>query len=159
MSLELNSCFLIDYPCGQQKVKGGNGSNIASSSASSIPLNLGVGCAPSCWPIFGFRTSWVLPGGAEGSFLCSPSSNACDYEIVRYKGERFPPCPRHNASVGWTLVRPIKRTTGRSRRRLAACAPASANPAASALVSATAHRRPVLVAPSPGAFLEGLSFP
>src|SRR5437899_12086333 len=64
--------------CGQQKVKGGNGSNIASSSASSsassIPLNLGVGCAPSCWPIFGFRTCWVLAGGAEGSFLCSPSS-------------------------------------------------------------------------------------
>src|SRR5437899_1895772 len=68
--------------CGQQKVKGGHGSNIASSSASSsassgassIPLNLGVGCAPSCWPIFGFRTSWVLAGGAEGSFLCSPSS-------------------------------------------------------------------------------------
>src|SRR3989442_1720503 len=65
--------------CGQQKVKGGNGSNIASSSAScsascsasSIPLNLGVGCAPSCWPIFGSETSWVLPGGAEGSFLCS----------------------------------------------------------------------------------------
>ena len=29
--------------------------------------------------------------------------------IVRYKGERFPPCPRHNASVGWTLVRAINR--------------------------------------------------
>src|SRR3989442_11726467 len=34
----------------------------------------GEGWAPSCWPIFGFRTSWVLAGGAEGSFLCSPSS-------------------------------------------------------------------------------------
>src|SRR5947209_15918119 len=67
---------------GRQKVKGGNGSITASIStsliasliASLITLNLGVGCAPSCWPIFGFRTSWVLAGGAEGSFLCSPSS-------------------------------------------------------------------------------------
>src|SRR2546426_1692574 len=49
--------------CGQQKVKGGHGSITASSSASCsascsasiITLNLGVGCAPSCWPIFGFR--------------------------------------------------------------------------------------------------------
>src|SRR3989442_1349982 len=59
--------------CGQQKVKGGHGSNIASSSASSsascsascsasiIPLNLGVGCAPSCWPIFGFRNLLGAP--------------------------------------------------------------------------------------------------
>src|SRR5467141_142036 len=69
--------------CGQQKVKGGNGSNIASSSASSsascsascsasiITLNLGVGCAPSCWPIFGFRNLLGARRGAEGSFLCS----------------------------------------------------------------------------------------
>src|SRR2546428_8495639 len=44
---------------GRQKVKGGNGSISASIStsliASLITLNLGVGCAPSCWPIFGFR--------------------------------------------------------------------------------------------------------
>src|SRR5713226_7612513 len=42
---------------GRQKVKGGNGSISASIStsliASLITLNLGVGCAPSCWPIFG----------------------------------------------------------------------------------------------------------
>src|SRR2546425_3525491 len=57
MSLELNSCVL--------------GSNIASSSASSIPLNLGVGCAPSCWRIFGFRNLLGARRGAEGSFLCS----------------------------------------------------------------------------------------
>src|SRR5262245_57965830 len=40
----------------------------------------------------------------SGIYRC----NACDYEIVQYKGERFPPCPRHDASapVGWTLVRP-----------------------------------------------------
>src|SRR3989454_2538540 len=65
--------------CGQQKVKGGNGSNIASSSASCsascsasiITLNLGVGCAPSCWPIFGFRNLLGARRGAEGSFLCS----------------------------------------------------------------------------------------
>src|SRR2546426_11346692 len=57
MSLELNSCVL--------------GSNIASSSASSITLNLGVGCAPSCWPIFGFRNLLGARRGAGGSFLCS----------------------------------------------------------------------------------------
>src|SRR2546428_713097 len=72
--LELNSCFLIDYRLWAAKSEGRHGSSSASSSASSIPLNLGVGCAPSCWPIFGFRTSWVLAGGAEGSFLCSLSS-------------------------------------------------------------------------------------
>src|SRR2546425_12907806 len=57
--------------CGQQKVKGGHGSSTASSTASSsasssasiITLNLGVGCAPSCWPIFGFRN---LLGGWQG---------------------------------------------------------------------------------------------
>src|SRR2546422_11602929 len=43
----------------------------ASSSASIIPLNLGVGCAPSCWPIFGFRNLLGARRGAEGSFLCS----------------------------------------------------------------------------------------
>src|SRR2546426_10717035 len=47
---------------------------IASPIASLISLNLGVACARSCWPIFGFRTSWVLAGGTEGSFLCSLSS-------------------------------------------------------------------------------------
>src|SRR5437879_9460911 len=40
----------------------------------SITLNLGVGCAPSCWPIFGFRNLLGARRGAEGSFLCSPSS-------------------------------------------------------------------------------------
>src|SRR2546422_7368961 len=43
----------------------------ASSSASIITLNLGVGCAPSCWPIFGFRNLLGARRGAEGSFLCS----------------------------------------------------------------------------------------
>src|SRR2546427_9256122 len=40
-----------------QKAKGGHGSISASIStsliASLITLNLGVGCAASCWPIFG----------------------------------------------------------------------------------------------------------
>src|SRR5437870_11470280 len=43
----------------------------ASSSASIITLNLGVGCAPSCWPIFGFRNLLGARRGAEGSFLWS----------------------------------------------------------------------------------------
>src|SRR3989454_8768519 len=46
-------------------------SSSASSSASIITLNLGVGCAPSCWPIFGFRNLLGARRGAEGSFLCS----------------------------------------------------------------------------------------
>src|SRR5437899_9927096 len=65
--------------CGRQKVKGGHGSITASIStaiiasviASIITLNLGVGCAPSCWPIFGFRNLLGARRGAEGSFLCS----------------------------------------------------------------------------------------
>src|SRR3989475_352445 len=71
MSLELNSCFLIDYRLWAAKSEGRHGSSSASSSASSIPLNLGVGCAPSCWPIFGFRTSWVLSRGAKGAVFCA----------------------------------------------------------------------------------------
>src|SRR5438132_6672005 len=46
-------------------------SSSASSSASIITLNLGVGCAPSCWPIFGFRNLLGARRGTEGSFLCS----------------------------------------------------------------------------------------
>src|SRR2546426_386139 len=58
--------------CGQQKVKGGHGSITASCSASCsasiITLNLGVGCAPSCWPIFGFRNLLGARGGRRGQF-------------------------------------------------------------------------------------------
>src|SRR3989442_5216292 len=35
------------------------------SIASLITLNLGVGCAPSCWPIFGFRKSASNSGRSE----------------------------------------------------------------------------------------------
>src|SRR2546425_921425 len=65
-----NSCFLIDYRLWAAKSEG----RPWVDQCLDHHLNLGVGCAPSCWPIFGFRTSWVLAGGAEGSFLCSPSS-------------------------------------------------------------------------------------
>src|SRR2546425_12230211 len=41
------------------------------NNLSAIILNLGVGCAPSCWPIFGFRNLLGARRGAEGSFLCS----------------------------------------------------------------------------------------
>src|SRR5947209_20527303 len=66
--------------CGQQKVKGGNLSNIASRSASCsgswssalcasvITLNLGVGCGPSCWAIFGFRNLLGARRGHRGQF-------------------------------------------------------------------------------------------
>src|SRR2546427_5322355 len=55
-----------------QKAKGGNGSISASIStsliASLITLNLGVGCAPSCWPIFGFRNLLGARRGLRGQF-------------------------------------------------------------------------------------------
>src|SRR3989441_10983747 len=57
---------------GRQKVKGGNGSISASIArallALSLPLNLGVGCAPSCWPIFGFRNLLGARRGHGGQF-------------------------------------------------------------------------------------------
>src|SRR5437899_8046061 len=62
--------------CGQQRVKGGHGSITASSSASCsascsasiITLNLGVGGAPVCWPIFDFRNLLGARGGRRGQF-------------------------------------------------------------------------------------------
>src|SRR2546425_5096436 len=66
--------------CGRQKVKGGHGSITASIStsiiasviasviASIIILNLGVGCAPSGWPIFGFRNLLGARRGQRGQF-------------------------------------------------------------------------------------------
>src|SRR5207245_2512870 len=62
---------------GRQKVKGGNGSISASIStsiiasviASIITLNLGVGCAPSCWQIFGFRNLLSARRGHRGQFF------------------------------------------------------------------------------------------
>src|SRR5207245_10725889 len=34
----------------------------------NLHLNLGVGCAPSCWPIFGFRNLLGARGGRRGQF-------------------------------------------------------------------------------------------
>src|SRR5437879_1755417 len=57
---------------GQRKEEGGSGSIIASRSASSIPLNLGVGCAPSCW-----RFSDSEPPG------CSQGAQRAVFSAVR----------------------------------------------------------------------------
>src|SRR2546428_67354 len=74
--------------CGQQKVKGGHGSITASSSASCsasiITLNLGVGCAPSCWPIFGFRNLLGARRGRRGQF--SVQSDKDRKSVVEGKG-------------------------------------------------------------------------
>ena len=67
---------------GRQKVKGGHGSISASIStsliasliASLITLNLGVGCAPSCWPIFGFRNLLGARRGHRGQFSVQSDS-------------------------------------------------------------------------------------
>src|SRR2546426_63846 len=69
-----NSCVLIDYRLWAAKSEGRPWVDQCLDHHLNLHLNLGVGCAPSCWPIFGFRTSWVLAGGTEGSFLCSLSS-------------------------------------------------------------------------------------
>src|SRR5438128_4645051 len=75
-----NFCVLIDYGLWAAKSEGRPWVDrcimqcitcSASCSASIITLNLGVGCAPSCWPIFGFRNLLGARRGAEGSFLCS----------------------------------------------------------------------------------------
>src|SRR3989449_441153 len=71
MSLELNSCFLIDYRLWAAKSEGRQWVEQCIEQCIEHPLNLGVGCAPSCWRFSDSETSWVLAGGSEGSFLCS----------------------------------------------------------------------------------------
>ena len=44
---------------------------IASIIASLITLNLGVGCAPSCWPIFGFRNLLGARKGVQRAVFCA----------------------------------------------------------------------------------------
>src|SRR2546422_11659342 len=34
-------------------------------------LQAGVGCAPSCWPIFGFRNLLGARRGTQGQFFCA----------------------------------------------------------------------------------------
>src|SRR5438132_12103408 len=70
MSLELNSCVLIDYRLWAAKSEGRPWVDQCLDHHLNLHLNLGVGCAPSCWPIFGFRTSWVL-GGAQRAVFCA----------------------------------------------------------------------------------------
>src|SRR5437879_1960467 len=74
MSLELNSCVLIDYRLWAAKSEGRPWVDQCLDHHLNLHLNLGVGCAPSCWPIFGFRNLLGARRGAEGSFLCSLSS-------------------------------------------------------------------------------------
>src|SRR5438445_42646 len=75
--LFLDQISVVSKLNGRQKVKGGNGSISASIStsiiasviASIITLNLGVGCAPSCWQIFGFRNLLGARRGHRGQFF------------------------------------------------------------------------------------------
>src|SRR6266849_1458721 len=66
-----NSCVLIDYGLWAAKSEGRPWVDQCLDHHLNLHLNLGVGCAPSCWPIFGFRNLLGAPRGAEGSFLCS----------------------------------------------------------------------------------------
>src|SRR3989454_4687391 len=69
-----NSCVLIDDRLWAAKSEGRPWVDQCLDHHLNLHLNLGVGCAPSCWPIFGFRNLLGAPRGAEGSFLCSLSS-------------------------------------------------------------------------------------
>src|SRR5437879_8251174 len=40
----------------------------------NLHLNLGVGCAPSCWPIFGFRNLLGARRGRRGQFSVQSDS-------------------------------------------------------------------------------------
>src|SRR2546422_1017620 len=68
MSLELNSCFLIDYRLWAAKSEGRQWVEQCIEQCIEHPLNLGVGCAPSCWPIFGFRNLLGARRGLRGQF-------------------------------------------------------------------------------------------
>src|SRR2546427_8712413 len=67
---------------------------IASLIASLITLNLGVGCAPSCWPIFGFRNLLGARRGRRGQF-----SVQSEWQIFRQRG-RVGSLPRAWRRVG-----------------------------------------------------------
>src|SRR6266851_9838308 len=69
-----NSCVLIDDRLWAAKSEGRPWVDQCLDHHLNLHLNLGVGCAPICWPIFGFRNLLGAPRGAEGSFLCSLSS-------------------------------------------------------------------------------------
>src|SRR3989475_7244814 len=58
----------------------------------NLHLNLGVGCAPSCWPIFGFRNLLGAPRGAQqvlkkivrlASVFPSPPFRSSDFAGLR----------------------------------------------------------------------------
>src|SRR6266852_6133651 len=67
---------------------------IASVIASIITLNLGVGCAPSCWQIFGFRNLLGARRGRRGQF-----SVQSEWQIFRQRG-RVGSLPRAWRRVG-----------------------------------------------------------
>src|SRR2546422_8149780 len=58
-----NSCFLIDYGLWAAKREGRQWVDQCLDHHLNLHLNLGVGCAPSCWPIFGFRNLLGAPRG------------------------------------------------------------------------------------------------
>src|SRR5712664_649787 len=74
MSLELNSCVLIDYRLWAAKSEGRQWVEQCIEQCIEHPPEPRSGLCPELLADFGFRTSWVLAGGAEGSFLCSLSS-------------------------------------------------------------------------------------
>src|SRR5437870_9324089 len=76
---------------------------ISSSSASIIPLNVGVVCASSCWPIFGFRNLLGARRGAEGSFLCSLITD------FLAEGAGWGASPGPGGELGWQAQQVLKK--------------------------------------------------
>src|SRR5712691_8423555 len=63
-----NFCVLIDYRLWAAKSEGRPWVDQCLDHHLNLHLNLGVGCAPSCWPIFGFRNLLGARRGHRGQF-------------------------------------------------------------------------------------------
>src|SRR3989442_1565852 len=75
MSLELNSCVLIDYRLWAAKSEGRQWVEHCIEQCIEHPPEPRSGLCPELLADFRIpKPSWVLAGGEEGSFLCTPSS-------------------------------------------------------------------------------------
>src|SRR2546428_14146583 len=84
---------------------------IASLIASLITLNLGVGCAPSCWPIFGFRNLLGARRGLRGQFSVQSDNRFSG------RGGGVGSLPRAWRRVGVPKAQQVLKKNGRSEER------------------------------------------
>src|SRR2546425_656249 len=94
---------------GRQKVKGGLCFFYGSGAPRVLPsfptrrssVLLGVGCAPSCWPIFGFRNLLGARRGLRGQF-----SVQSDNRFSGRGGGGGEPPQGVAGGLGWSAQRP-----------------------------------------------------